>query len=86
MAPLGDDISQHPYVGYNDITYAPSDDGFLYAFDKEGEEKWKIEIDGFMVYSSGILSKDETKYFVATEEGSVFAINIEGDEPESKYL
>jgi len=65
--------------------YITADDDNLYAHNMEtGKRLWKMELHDAITVSGPTLAKDEKHMFVPTMDGTVYAIDIENDEPEGK--
>ncbi|MGB3082666.1 MAG: PQQ-binding-like beta-propeller repeat protein, partial [Candidatus Omnitrophota bacterium] len=67
----GSEVNSSPVVS-GDTVYVGSEDGFLYALDKEsGDLKWKFQT-GSAVNSSPAVSGDTV--YVGSEDGYVYAV------------
>jgi len=70
------DVLTSPAVGPDGSVYVCSADGFLYAFESGGSQKWKVSAEGAEVGSVAIGS-DGTVYFVT--DGSLYAVSPYGE-------
>jgi len=72
----GGPINSSPAIGPDGTVYVGSDDGYLYAINPDGTEKWSFET-GDSVTSSPAIGADGTVY-VGSNDGFLYAINPDG--------
>lgn len=74
----GGAIYSSPAVGNDGAVYIGSDDGYLYAFEPEGNLRWKIDLKD-EVRSSPALSSGNTVAYVGSDDNRLFSVPVTGN-------
>jgi outer membrane protein assembly factor BamB/subtilisin family serine protease len=77
QATTGDSVTCSPAVGPDGTIYIGSDDNSLYAFDQNGNQKWRHAAGAAFDTSSAAIAPDGTIYAGSTD-GNVYAFNADG--------
>ena len=75
----GNKVQSSPAIGSDGTVYVGSADGYLYAVNSDGTEKWKNLIGYDNLVSSPAIDLDGTIY-IGTDWGHFYAINSDGTE------
>jgi outer membrane protein assembly factor BamB len=72
----GDDVISSPVISNAGVIYFGSEDGNLYAVNRDKTLKWKFET-GDKITASPALSHDQTVVYIHSQDDSLYAINAE---------
>ena len=71
-------VTNSPAVGRDGTAYVASSDGFIYAVNPDGTQKWRFELGGYMDSSAVALGPDGTVY-IGDLIGLAYTLDAEGN-------